>query len=195
MHELTGTIKDISVDYFSKRVYLTLSIEEGQSAKNCYDELHAAEKLSFQIDKYREKRSLNANAYLWVLCTKLAEERSKDGMKVTKEDVYREEIKDLNIYRDYNDLPLPEAKTLQTAWGMLGTGWITEQVDYSPDGERVTIRCYYGSSQYNTAQMSRLIDNIVQDCQALGIETKTPDEIANLISMWGEEHKKHNSGR
>lgn len=182
--ELTGNINNIAFDYFSKRVLLTIGIDEAHSAKRCYDELQGEKKLTFKISKYREKRSLDANAYMWLLCTKLAEERSKEGVKVTKEDVYREQIKDLSIYRDYNDLPLPEAKTLQTAWQMLGTGWITEQVDYSPDGENVTIRCYYGSSQYNTKQMSRLIDNIVQDCQAVGIETKTPNQIAELISLW-----------
>ena len=38
----------------------------------------------------------------------------------------------------------------------------------------------YGSSTYDTAQMSRLIDNIVQDCKAVGIETLTPSELAKL---------------
>ncbi len=190
MYELTGKITELyPINYQTGKATLTLSINETQEVKSCFDKLHKAEKISIKISEYREKRSLDANAYMWVLCTKLAEERSKDGVKVTKEDVYREEIKDLGIYRDYNDLPLPEAKTLQTAWEMLGTGWVTEQVDFGPDGKNVTIRCYYGSSQYNTKQMSRLIDNIVQDCQAIGIETKTPEEIENLKSLWGTERK------
>jgi hypothetical protein len=46
---------------------------------------------------------------------------------------------------------------------------------------------YYGSSSYNTKQMSRLINNIVQECQILGIETKTPDEIANMLNLWESE--------
>lgn len=141
-------------------------------------------KYQVEIREYKKSRSLDANAYMWLLCTRLAEARSKDGIKVTKEDVYREEITSMGIYRDYSNLPLPEAKTLQTAWGMLGTGWITEQVDFSKDGENVTIRCYYGSSQYNTKQMSNLISNIVQDCQAVGIDTRTPEEIANMLSLW-----------
>lgn len=182
-YELTGQVKDLSQDMRTGNTLLTLSINEKQSAMSLCDKLRD-KKLSIEIKQYREKRSNEANAYMWVLCTKLAEERSKDGTKVTKDDVYREQIRDLGIYRDYTDLPLPEAKTLQTAWEMLGTGWITEQVDFSQNGENVTIRCYYGSSQYNTKQMSRLIDNIVQDCHAVGIETRTPDEIANMISLW-----------
>ncbi len=154
-----------------------------------------ADKLTVDVSCYRNIRSSEANNYLWVLCTLLAEERSKDGLKVTKEDVYREQIKDLGVYRDYHNLSPAEAKTLQTAWGMLGTGWVTEQVDYSQDGESVTIRCYFGSSQYNTKIMSRLIKNVISDCQALGIETKTPDEIAEMMSLWkaAENGKKHTS--
>jgi hypothetical protein len=39
---------------------------------------------------------------------------------------------------------------------------------------------YYGSSTYNTAQMSLLIDHLVQDAKALGIETMTPQELEAL---------------
>ena len=46
------------------------------------------------------------------------------------------------------------------------------------------LRCYYGSSTYDTKQMSQLIDNLVQDCKALGIETLTPDKLALLTEEW-----------
>lgn len=45
---------------------------------------------------------------------------------------------------------------------------------------------YYGSSTYDTAQMSRLINIIVEECKAQGIETRTPDEISKLVSLWGD---------
>lgn len=183
MYELTGTINEVYTNFKTKKAVLNLSIDETNEALNCYDNLHD-NKVSIKIEKYREKRSLNANSYMWVLCSKLAEERSKDGVKVTKDDVYREEIRELNVYKDFENLSPSDAKTLRTAWELLGTGWVTEQVDYMPDGENVIVRCYYGSSRYNTKQMSRLIDNIVQDCQAVGIETKTPTQIAELLSLW-----------
>lgn len=137
----------------------------------------------------KKKRSLNANNYLWTLCTKIAEVRSRDKVKVTKEDIYKDQIKDLGIYCD-DEIDLNKVKWRRSAWEMLGTGWITERVDYTPDGSKEIIRFYYGSSQYNTKQMSRLIDNVVQDCHALGIETKTPNEIADMMSLWEEERAK-----
>ena len=45
---------------------------------------------------------------------------------------------------------------------------------------------WYGSSVYDTEQMSRLIDAIVQDCRDVGIETMTPREMDALVSRWGE---------
>lgn len=44
----------------------------------------------------------------------------------------------------------------------------------------------YGSSVYDTEQMARLIDAIVQDCRDVGIETMTPRELDALVSRWGE---------
>ena len=78
-----------------------------------------------------------------------------------------------------------EAKTFRVAWEKLGTGWPTEQVDYGRDGDRVVVRAYYGSSTYNTKQMSRLIDSIVQDCKDLGIETLPPEKLAAMKEEWG----------
>ena len=71
------------------------------------------------------------------------------------------------------------------AWELLGTGWPTEQVGYDKDGDRLVIRAYYGSSRYNTRQMSRLIDSIVQDCKDLGIETLPPEKLAAMKEEWG----------
>ena len=151
-----------------------------------FDALKDAD-VDVEIKKHRQKRSLNANAYCWVLCDKIADKLSNDKIPYTKEDIYREAIRQVGVFKDFLNLTPEDAKTLQHAWEMLGTGWVTEQVDYSPNGENVTIRCYYGSSQYNTKQMSRLIDSLVQDCRALGIETDTPEQINKMLSLWEQE--------
>ena len=46
------------------------------------------------------------------------------------------------------------------------------------------LRAYYGSSTYDTRQMSQLIDNLVQDCRALDIEVKSDEEISSLLGGW-----------
>ena len=50
----------------------------------------------------------------------------------------------------------------------------------------VNVTVWYGSSTYDTEQMSRLIDQIVADCREANIEVLTPQELAALKSRWGE---------
>ena len=65
--------------------------------------------LDLTVKAFRKKRSLNANAYMWELCGKLAE--TLDG--VTKDDVYREAVRNTGVYKDI-ELPIEDAETLQT---------------------------------------------------------------------------------
>ena len=147
-----------------------------------YDSLKDTE-VEISIKKYFKKRSRDANAYCWELCGKIADKLSDDGELHTKEDVYREAIRNVGVYRDIPMLT-EGVDTLREAWQRHGTGWITEQVDYLRDADGYLIRCYFGSSVYNAKQMSRLLDNLIQDCDALGIEHRTPDEIEKLKSLW-----------
>ena len=133
------------------------------------------------IKEHRKKRSLNANAYAWELMSRLAESQG-----IEKEEVYRHHIRALGVFRQVEINEAAE-ETLIHSWGLHGTGWIAERVDYTQRKGFVLVNLYYGSSTYNTKQMSRLIDNIVQDCEAVGIPTKTPNEIAKLKALWGEK--------
>ena len=183
MYELTGKIADMSIDFVTGKTKLLLELNEKQSAMNLYDNYHEEEKLSITIGKHREKRSREANNYMWLLCGKLAEALSDTKVKHTKEDIYRKAIKEIGVWID-DEVEPEKVKWRCAAWERLGTGWITERVDFTQDGNREIIRFYYGSSQYNTKQMSRLISNIVQDCEAVGIDVRTPEEIANMLSLW-----------
>lgn len=130
-------------------------------------------KYALEIKEYREKRSMDANAYMWVLLDKLAE-----AVGGTKEERYLDFVRHHGLFRDWR-LKEEEAKTFQHAWKMLGVGWPVEQVGYTDDG--VILRAYYGTSTYNTKQMSRIINAVVEECKALGIETLTPAELARMV--------------
>lgn len=132
-----------------------------------------------KIKQHRDKRSLDANAYCWVLLDKLA-----DAIRSTKEEIYLQKVREIGIFRDFI-LEEAAVKTFRTVWERQGTGWPTEIVDYSRSGDCQVVRAYYGSSQYNTKQMSRLIDSIVQDCKDLGIETLPPEKLAAMKEEWG----------
>lgn len=158
-----------------------LTVATREDVRELYDTLKDAD-LDISVKKHRKKRSLDANAYCWQLLDKLA---SKIGS--TKDELYKLYIKRVGIFKDFT-LTEDEASTFCAAWGMLGSsGWPTERIDFAPDGERIVIRAYYGSSTYNTRQMTRLIDEIVQDCKEQGIETLTARELSLLEESWACE--------
>lgn len=141
----------------------------------------AGEALSLVLSKFRQKRSLNANNYAWVLLQKLAEERGQ-----TKEEVYREFIKQYGIFRPVT-VNKEAAETLEYIWQKNGLGWVVEETGRTD--ESVDLLMYYGSSTYNTRQMSRLLDAIVDDCQQCGIETLPPEQIEEMKRTWERERK------
>jgi hypothetical protein len=122
-----------------------------------------------------------------VLASELA---SVTGRK--KEDVYRDAIRDIGGNSETVCIKTEASEKFRNAWEKNGLGWVTEQIPSKLAG-CVKVILYYGSSTYDTAQMSRLIDNIVQDCKAVGIQVMTPDEIADLMSKWSEYEKHHSS--
>ena len=131
-----------------------------------------------ELKEHREKRSLDANAYLWVMLDKLAE-----AVGSTKDELYLRYVKDHGVFKDFV-LTEDEAKTFCVAWSKLGLGWKTEQVDYAEDGERVVIRAYYGTSSYNVRQMSRVLDSVIEDARSVGIEVMSERELSLLKEDW-----------
>ena len=132
----------------------------------------------YQIDEYKEKRSLNANVYLLILCEKIAKELSKDGVMTTKEDVYKEGVRYVGVFTPV----IVEEKAFDKFKQDFESQGLGNQVsEVVRKNKCVRCNCYYGSSTYNTAEMSRLIDFIVQECQQLSIETKPADEIRSMI--------------
>lgn len=144
--------------------------------------------LTITAKKKRKKRSLDANAYFWVLVFQIAEKMQDEKTMVTKEDVYKKYIRAVGVY---TPLAVQEKAVddFIKAWQNNGTGWICEVVDSTLDGCK-KVFAYYGSSTYDTKQMSRIIDMAIQDAEALGIETMPPAELESLLQQWGKKDGK-----
>ena len=134
-------------------------------------------KKKYEVKEYKQKRSLDSNAYCWVLLGKL-----QDKLKISKEDIYKALIKEIG---SYEVIPVKnDAVTrFRQAWSKNGLGWITETTKSKLEGFTNVI-AYYGSSSYNTEEMTRLIELIIQECRQLDIETKTKAEIDSLLENW-----------
>lgn len=141
----------------------------------------AGDTLTIAVSKYRKRRSLSANAYFWELIGRLSEK-----LNISKEETYWEYIKHMGIYRSV-EVDNKAVDTIIKMWKSHGLGWIAEKTD---DGEHEgfsLINLYYGSSSYNTKQMSRLIDSVVNDCKEQGIETLPPEQLECMKREWKSE--------
>lgn len=139
-----------------------------------------------KIEPTKRKRSQDANSYLWKLLGLLAIELSKEDTPTTKEELYREYVKD---YGRYVIVPIPkdEVDRWIKIWKKKGLGWVCESLGKSKFPNYENIVCYFGSSEYDTKEMSRLIDAVVADCKEQGIETMTPQEIERLKEQWNTQ--------
>ena len=178
MYELTGNIHNVTFDYFSGKLMVTFAFNETQTTRDMVDDLKSHEKLTVKVGKHKKKRSLDANAYAWLLIGKIAEKT-----RVPKDEVYRQAIKEIGGNYDVVCIKEEAAESLMSAWSRNGIGWQSDTMLSKLDG-CTNVILYYGSSTYDTEQMSRLIENIIQDCNALGIETKPEAEIRSLLENW-----------
>lgn len=133
---------------------------------------------NYELTKTTRQRSLDANAYCWVLCSKIGQ-----AVGATKEEIYQRAIQEGNQYvmtcvtdEDYDGFV--------KAWQSRGIGWTVQLLDDAGLGTK-TMLAYYGSSVYDTHAMSKLIDSLVEECKALDIETMPEDELKALLEAWG----------
>lgn len=125
--------------------------------------------LTVQINKNEElyvkkkKRSKDQNSYFWELLQQLCYEMN---LNVIQE--YKKRVKELGIFKQW-EIDTINVPTFEKLWSDRGIAWFTEKVEEI--GNKTIINAYYGSSSYNSKQMSRLLDNLVQDCKEVGIQT------------------------
>lgn len=171
---MRGRLKDLLVQLNGKQ---RLVLELDEDFRWGWDRFHE-EDVEITIKKFRAKRSLDANAYAWVLIDQIAAE-----LGVTKETVYRNAIRNIGGVSETVCVRNSAVEKLTEGWSKNGLGWQVETMPSKLPG-CTNVILYYGSSTYDSKQMSALIDTLVDDCHELGLETRTPEEIESLIKEY-----------
>lgn len=171
-----GKLGDVNIDFSNKNMKITFEVEN--TDLSIIDQFKDKD-LNIEISKWYKKRSLDANAYAWVLLGKL-----QDVLNIPKEDIYKNMIKSIGSY-EIVPIKNEAVEKFESAWQKNGLGWVTEQLPSKLKGY-TNIVCYYGSSSYNSKEMSRLIDLIVQECKEQEIETLSKEELKSMM----EEYEK-----
>lgn len=126
----------------------------------------AGKAINLTITEPQEKRSLDANAYFWVIVGKIA-----DKLRASKDEVY------LQLLKNYGQ---SVTITVKKGYDITKAGFKYYEVlkDGLINGKEFTAyRVFIGSSQYDSKEMSILIDGAVSDAKELGIDVELEDFI------------------
>jgi hypothetical protein len=173
--EFTGAITDISSNIITGEVDITFSVNEKTHILPEYDRLKNIKKLKITAVQFREKRSKDANAYMWSLLQKMAE-----VLRTSKDELYLDILGKYGVFThiivksNVVDRVKAEWRTVRDL-GEVKVNGITG----------IQLQCYFGSSTYDTKEMSKLIDGLVSECKELEIETLPPEELNRMKQEWG----------
>lgn len=167
---------------FTGEVVLSFNIDKKNEGTvySILSELEAGTLVDLTIKKHRKRRSLDANAYAWVLLDRLAVK-----LRRPKEEIYRELIRDVGGNSETVCVQNKGVDRLISGWKRNGIGWVADTEPSKLEG-CTNVTLYYGSSTYDTEQMARLIDMIVMSCKEQGIETRSEEDINSLLEGWGK---------
>ncbi len=126
-----------------------------------------------EVKLHREKRSKDANAFLWSLLGKMA-----DILNSTQDDLYLEALK------RYGQSFLVKVRSADLEKSMREFKYCEPFEQWSdPMGDAAYIRVFRGSSGYDTKEFSRLLNGVIDEAKELGIDTDS-EEIKQMIERW-----------
>lgn len=126
----------------------------------------------YEIKEHKNKRSLNSNSYLWVLCTKIA-----DIINLSKEEVYVKMLEDYGVSLLVPLTPNDNPDGFFKYYKYFDNGSLNNK-------ECVWYKVFKGSSEYDSKEMSHLLNGVVQEAKNLGIMTLDEIEIQEMLDRW-----------
>ena len=172
---ISGNLKELTRGFDGKQI---LSLSLNADFRETFDELKGST-ISIDIRKAGKQRSLEANAYCWVLVDAIAE---KTGIKKTE--VYQNAIREVGGISSLHCIPNDQLDGFVEDWKSLGLGFQVETFPSKLPGCTNAV-FYKGSHIFNTAQMSKLISLLIQEAEQQGIPTISAEETEKMLVRWG----------
>ena len=182
--ESRGRIVSFTPDSLNNKAIIELQIDTCDDGTLQDVERMMRSDVKAHITTYREPRSKSANSYFHLLSDKLADamRMSKPRMKNYLLFHYGQKVRDekgsLVIVKTNADEEELISRTDIHLW----------RLKDSEDGTPMYVLLEH-SRFYDSLQMSVLIDGVVEECKAVGIETLPPDEILRLKALWGKDYE------
>ena len=175
--KFTGKVESVGRDWQTDRLNITFSVNE-RSAETEIDKIWNEQKLSIEAVKYRKKRSLSANALLWACLGELA-----TVLRTDKWEVYLLMLKRYGKFT-YICVKPNVVEAVKAQWREC-----EEVGKISLNGQdAVQLICYFGSSTYNTQEMSVLLDGVISEMKEIGLQPPMSSEMKRALEEWDAEH-------
>ena len=175
--KFTGKVVSVGRDWQTDQLNITFSVNE-RSAENEIDKICNEQKLSIEAVKYRKKRSLSANALLWACLGEIA-----TVLRTDKWDVYLLMLKRYGKFT-YICVKPNVVEAVKAQWREC-----EEVGKINLNGqEAVQLLCYFGSSTYNTQEMSVLLDGVISEMKEIGLQPPMSSEMKRALEEWDAEH-------
>lgn len=177
--QFTGKVSDVSIDVKTHLPKITFTINE-KDALEQIDEILQIEKLTVEAKKFRQQRSLDANAYFHVLVNQLARKigTGDSEMKVRMNLEYGAIAR--NIDGTKVGIKVPYGTNVEQFYPYCRKFGECEENGIT--FEKYLL--YKQTHELDTKEMSDLISGVVEECKRLGIETKTKEELDSMLSEW-----------
>lgn len=170
--EWTGELKGIVRDWNTNQFNITFSINES-SVVNEVDKLKDC-KLSIKAVKYRQKRSLDANALLWHCLGEIA-----SSLQADKWDIYLQMLKRYGKYT-YICVKPNMVDAVKAQWR---ESEVIGEVNIN-GSEAIQMLCYFGSSTYNTKDFSVLLEGVISEMKEMELETPLSEDMRRALEEW-----------
>ena len=176
--DCTGKLHSINRDLKSGKIIISFEINE--EPLEAINSIYLCEKLNITAKKFKNKRSLDANEYCWVIITKIA---NHPDINSSKEEIYEEMLQRYGyLYQDeegYISITVKHGVNMSKIEGH----WKF----YRSNGKFDSYLKLKGSSEYDTSEMAHFIDMVVQEAKELGIETLTPAKLERMKIKWQKD--------
>lgn len=177
--EFTGKLVGITKDWQSGQFQITFTVNE-PSAMNTVNDIKDCDKLSIRAVKFRAKRSLNANALLWLCLGRLA-----DALRMDKWDLYKQMLKRHGKYT-YICVKPNVVDAVKAQWRECE---VIGEVDINGQ-KAVQMLCYFGSSTFNTKEFSVFLDDVISEMRDQNLDTPTSSDMKRALEQWEKMHEK-----
>lgn len=180
---MIGKLRDLTVNRDGTQ-NITITINKGEDACSLFDRLKDV-LCEITIAKFSKKRSLDANRFLWALCSDIGKALTPP---VEKLEIYQRAIKAAGVYWQ-TEIPYFKLDEVKRRWTSSGDGWLFEVVDKGQRIGHALVHMYFGTSSYTVDEMRIVLDWLTDQCRQMEIPIPlSAAEEERILKDWGRKH-------